>query len=28
VQSNAYSVYEKGDRIVFRGGVRTRIDRK
>jgi lipopolysaccharide export system protein LptC len=28
VQSNAYSVYDKGDRIVFRGGVRTRVDRK
>jgi lipopolysaccharide export system protein LptC len=28
VQSNAYSVYDKGDRIIFRGGVRTRIDRK
>lgn len=28
VQSNAYSVYDKGDRIVFRGGVKTRIDRK
>jgi len=28
VQSNAYSVYDKGDRIVFRGGVRTRIDRQ
>jgi lipopolysaccharide export system protein LptC len=28
VQSNAYSVYDKGDRIIFRGGVKTRIDRK
>ncbi|MBC7666938.1 LPS export ABC transporter periplasmic protein LptC [Caulobacter sp. DWR2-3-1b2] len=28
VQSNAYSVYDKGDRIVFRGGVKTRLDRK
>ena len=28
VQSNAYSVYDKGDRIVFRGGVKTRVDRK
>jgi len=28
VQSQAYSVYEKGDRIVFRGGVRARIDRQ
>jgi lipopolysaccharide export system protein LptC len=28
VQSNAYSVYDKGDRIIFRGGVRTRVDRK
>jgi lipopolysaccharide export system protein LptC len=28
VQSNAYSVYEKGDRIIFRGGVKTRLDRK
>jgi len=28
VQSNAYSVYDKGDRIIFRGGVRARIDRK
>lgn len=27
VKSNAYSVYDKGDRIVFRGGVRTRLDR-
>ncbi|MBO9710754.1 MAG: LPS export ABC transporter periplasmic protein LptC [Caulobacter sp.] len=28
VQSNAYSVYDKGDRIIFRGGVKTRVDRK
>ena len=28
VQSNAYSVYDKGDRIIFRNGVKTRIDRK
>ena len=28
VQSNAYSVYDKGDRIIFRGGVKTRLDRK
>jgi len=28
VQSNAYSVYDKGDRIIFRGGVKTRIDPK
>jgi lipopolysaccharide export system protein LptC len=28
VQSNAYSVYDKGDRIIFRGGVRARIDGK
>lgn len=27
VKSNAYSVYDKGDRIVFRGGVKTRLDR-
>ena len=28
VQSNAYSVYDRGDRILFRGGVKTRVDRK
>ena len=28
VQSNAYTVYDKGDRVVFRGGVRTRLERK
>jgi lipopolysaccharide export system protein LptC len=28
VQSNAYSVYDKGDHIIFRGGVKTRVDRK
>lgn len=28
VQSNAYSVYDKGDRIIFRGDVKTRLDRK
>lgn len=28
VQSKAYSVYDRGDRIVFRGGVRARIDRQ
>lgn len=28
VQSNAYSVYDKGDRIIFRGGVKTRLDGK
>lgn len=28
VQSNAYSVYDKGDRIIFRGDVKTRMDRK
>ncbi|WP_421740021.1 LPS export ABC transporter periplasmic protein LptC [Caulobacter sp.] len=28
VKSNAYSVYDKGDRVVFRGGVRTRLERK
>lgn len=28
VKSNAYSVYDKGDRIVFRGGVRTRLEQK
>jgi len=28
VQSRAYSVYDKGDRIVFRGGVRARLERQ
>lgn len=28
VQSRAYSVYDKGDRIVFRGGVRARFERQ
>lgn len=28
VQSSAYSVYDKGDRIVFRGGVRARFERQ
>ncbi len=28
VQSNAYTVYDKGDRVVFRGGVRTRLETK
>ena len=28
VQSQAYSVYDKGDRIVFRGGVRARFERQ
>jgi lipopolysaccharide export system protein LptC len=28
VQSSAYSVYDKGDRIVFRGGVRARLERQ
>ena len=28
VKSNAYTVYDKGDRVVFRGGVRTRLERK
>ena len=28
VHSDAYSVYEKGDRIIFRGGVHARIDRQ
>lgn len=28
VKSDAYTVYDKGDRIVFRGGVRTRLERK
>jgi lipopolysaccharide export system protein LptC len=26
VKSNAYTVYDKGDRVVFRGGVRTRLE--
>lgn len=28
VQSNAYSVYDKGDRVIFRGGVRARFERQ
>lgn len=28
VKSNAYTVYDKGDRVVFRGGVRTRLERQ
>lgn len=28
VQSRAYSVYDKGDRIIFRGGVRARFERQ
>ena len=28
VKSNAYTLYDKGDRVVFRGGVRTRLERK